>query len=113
MGLGINLETEIMTNSEVVDFLINTTCAGALLSDRFQPYPSQVIAMKGKTQVTFDNATQIAAELQNLPRLSVLQEWVRENRLKPQLEAIHPLLYLLLYVCSHSSEEGVMNNANF
>lgn len=99
MGLGINLETEILNNSHVVDFLINTTCAGALAGgDRFTPFPSQVLAYKGKAQISFDNAADIGTQLQLLPSLAVMQGWVHENSLKSKLEAIHPLLYLLLFV---------------
>jgi len=101
LGLGINLESDIMHLPEAVDLLISLTVA-ATSGRHFNPFPTPVRVEKmidGKlTTLEFkpENTAEIGQVLNKLPAISECQQLVLKGKLKETLDELHPLLYKLV-----------------
>ncbi|EFC43740.1 predicted protein [Naegleria gruberi] len=112
-GLGIDLESAIKKNPDVVDLFVSV-CYAASVSyvnrgfNPFQPFPSNLeIKLRDKTsgQVkTYnfltndgkDDNAKVREVLDKVPNLKILEEWVDEGKLKERCDEKHPLVYPLL-----------------
>jgi hypothetical protein len=68
LGLGCNVESEILHNPEVVDLLVSVTTAAATQANRFEPFPKQVMTItKDKKDITIKTAQEASTMLNMLP----------------------------------------------
>jgi hypothetical protein len=96
LGLGVDVEREIIRSPEIVDLLICFTAAGTLQPDRFNPFPD-VQRRVGKADESFNsNAHLLQAAIVQMPKVADLVQMARDGTLRASLEKLHPLLYLLL-----------------
>jgi hypothetical protein len=109
LGLGAILETEILHSPRVLDFLISITYTAAD-NKMLRPFPSEVRAIDAYgRRVRFHKSKpeEILQLLSKVPRMSVLQTYVKEGHLKKELDAIHPLTYLFLRWIMNCSEAHI------
>jgi hypothetical protein len=96
LGLGVDVEREIIRSPEIVDLLICFTAAGTLQPDRFNPFPD-VQRRVGKADESFNsNAHLLQTAIVQMPKVADLVQMARDGTLRASLEKLHPLLYLLL-----------------
>eukprot|EP00668_Euglena_longa_P046352 GGOE01062037.1.p1 GENE.GGOE01062037.1~~GGOE01062037.1.p1 ORF type:complete len:591 (-),score=116.96 GGOE01062037.1:104-1732(-) len=102
MGLGINVETEIVKSPEACDLLISMTTGASYSGRHFEPFPTVEAVItdeSGKpTKVLFDRdrPQEVGDVLQKCPSIVMMVDMVKRGELREKLEAIHPLLYKLL-----------------
>jgi hypothetical protein len=73
LGVGCNVESEILHNPEVVDLLVSVTMAAATQGNRFEPFPKQVLMInKEKKEVRLSNAQEVVGMLNSLPNVDAL-----------------------------------------
>eukprot|EP00667_Euglena_gracilis_P007235 EG_transcript_7305 len=102
MGLGINVESELIKYPQACDLLISMTTGASFSGRHFEPFPTVEAwtndANGASTKVVFDRTRprEVGEVLQKCPSVANMAEMVKKGQLREELEAIHPLLYKLL-----------------
>eukprot|EP01060_Flectonema_neradi_P030137 TRINITY_DN4309_c0_g2_i1.p1 TRINITY_DN4309_c0_g2~~TRINITY_DN4309_c0_g2_i1.p1 ORF type:complete len:576 (+),score=102.16 TRINITY_DN4309_c0_g2_i1:49-1776(+) len=85
LGLGVNLENEILRNPTVVDFLISTTFAAAAANNKYTRFPFE------------DGAEEVHAALKLCPRVDDMSKIIEKGEsLKDFVEQKHKSLYKII-----------------
>lgn len=104
MGLGANVESEILNNPETVDLLVCVCYACANNPRHFEPFPKEVYIEKGKDErISFTDASSVASALELLPSMTDLQQLVRKNTLRKvslSLDQPRKYFYDLLFLAT-------------
>eukprot|EP01080_Neovahlkampfia_damariscottae_P012442 gene12442-6194_t len=111
-GLGIDLESEIMKHPDLVDLMITMAYSAATNEhgnfDSFSPFPSGIeVKIKDKfTQVetTYDfldksgkhDKKKVGSLIESIPKVTELQKWTKDGKLKEKCGAVSPLCYPFL-----------------
>lgn len=98
IGLGFDLETEIMIRPEVTDLLISL-CYAAAVDRRLHLYPPQNVRVKGEDGAIFSGDGDWLSVLQTLdmcPSLSEMTNMIASQKLHENLNALNPKLIPLL-----------------
>lgn len=110
-GLGVDLENAILNTPDIVDLMVTMAYSGATQQggsfDSFDPFPSGV-EIKIKDKMTMQETTydflkngvndkgKVAKLIENIPKVSKLNEWVKKGILKEECAKISPLIYPFL-----------------
>jgi hypothetical protein len=110
-GLGVDLESSIKKNPDIVDLLITLTYAASISETKrfnpFNPFPMGLeVKTKGRNNMTvthnFLNSRgerdnfKVRTVIEKIPPIQQLSKWVDEGNLKEKCDAVDPLLYMLL-----------------
>lgn len=111
-GLGIDIESAIKQDTELVDLMITLCYAASEASananfNPFSPFPYSEIKIRNQETneiETFNFLTKdgqrdnykVKQVLDKIPSLEVLKSWVNEGKLKENCDKAHPLMYSLI-----------------
>jgi len=103
MGLGINVENEILKSPQACDLLISMTTGASFSGRFFEPFPTVEAVVQDATtgegvKLSFDRnkPREVSDVLQKCPSIQKMTEMVKRGTLREELEILHPLLYKLL-----------------
>jgi hypothetical protein len=108
-GLGVDVESEIIKNPDLVDLMI-TMCFAACNAtssnfNPFDPYPAGIevsVIEKEKTKVynfkrdDKNDNSKVKNVISTYPKVEKLQDWVKNGVLKDEMFKLHPLAFPLL-----------------
>lgn len=95
MGLGVDFESELIHSPDAVDLLISMT-AHAVHGTHFDPFPSEVSTKVDGITHALKNNQDVEQVLKQCPSVNDMIEMAQAGNLRARLNALHPLLYLLL-----------------